>query len=84
MACGTAGLVRRIEGGRNTVRARGFMVEVAEEMIVYILRAGELLMDALVELEDTLGIRIIHYRVSGGPDSGRHFSCSLGASDCSS
>ena len=80
MACGTAGLVRRIEGGRNTVRARGFMVEVAEEIIRNIICAGDLLMEFLAELNYTLGIWIIRCGGIGGPDSWCHFSSSLGAS----
>ena len=84
VALSVAGSGWRIAGVRHTGRYGGFMVEAAEAMIGNILRAGDLQMDALAELEDTLGIRIIHRGGSGGPDSGRHFSCSLGASDCSS
>ena len=56
------------------------MVEAADAMIGNIIRAGELQMDYLVELEDTTGIRIIHHMGSGGPDYSFHLSSSLGAS----
>ena len=62
-ARGADGSGRRISGGRHTERSGGFMVEAEEAMIGGILCAGDLLMESLEELEDTLGIRIIH---SGG------------------
>ena len=49
-------------------------------MIGKILRVGDLLMDALAELEGALSIRIIHIGGSGWTDSGLHFSSYLGAS----
>ena len=70
-------------GVRHTGYARGFMVETAEAMISNTLRAEDLPVDSLEELEDTVGIRIIHRGGSGGPDSGRHLSSSWVASGSS-
>ena len=56
------------------------MLETVEAIIGNILCAGDLQMDALVELEDNFGIRIIHCGRSGGPDFGHHLSSSLGPS----
>ena len=60
------------------------MVEAVEEMIGNIICTGDLHMDALAELEDTPCIKRIHRGGSGGPDSGRHLSSSLGVSGGSS
>ena len=56
------------------------MVEAAEEMIGNIPCAGDLHMDAPEDPKDALVIHIIIFGGSGGPDSGSHFSASLGAS----
>ena len=50
-------------------------------MIGNILCAGNILVDALADIEYTLGIRIIHSGGSGGPDYGRHLSSFLGSYD---
>ena len=73
MELGAVGSGWSIAGDRHTGNAGGFVVEVMKAMIGKILSAGEFQMDALVELEDTLCISIIHSGGSGGADSGRHF-----------
>lgn len=48
--------------GRSVRRRGGFIIEAAEAMIGNILRNGDIRMNALAEIEDTLGIRIMHHR----------------------
>ena len=50
-------------------------------MIGNIICAGNIMVDALADIEYTLGIRIIHSGGSGGPDYGRHLSSFLGSYD---
>jgi len=51
--------------GNGSRRPRGgFMIEAAEAVLGNILRSGELEMDTIAELEDTLGIRISNRRTS--------------------
>ena len=47
---------------QRDVRTGGFMMEAAEAVIGNILRAGDIQMEAINEIEDTLGIRIINSR----------------------
>jgi len=48
-------------------RARGFVIDAAEAMIGNILRGTDIQLETLAEIEDTLGIRIMHHhRAPGG------------------
>mmetsp|Transcript_9044 Transcript_9044/g.11092 ORF Transcript_9044/g.11092 Transcript_9044/m.11092 type:complete len:4662 (-) Transcript_9044:66-14051(-) len=63
---------------RHVNRPRGFVIDAAEAMIGNILRGSAIQMEALAEIEDTLGIRFMHHPRGGGRASGSGASGSGG------
>uniref|UniRef100_A0A7S4S0Y2 HECT-type E3 ubiquitin transferase n=1 Tax=Ditylum brightwellii TaxID=49249 RepID=A0A7S4S0Y2_9STRA len=84
------GVRQRGPSDSNTHRQRagGFIVDAAEAMIGNILRAGDIQLEALAEIEDTLGIRIMAHRVDSeqrnsrlGPLGGTSIGTNNGSSN---